>query len=758
MLQDLPGQSLGHYRIIRSIEQGGMASVFLAHDFHLQRDVAVKVFQPQQNQEHNHDFFRRFTREAQTVAHLDHPNILLVYDYGEQDKMAYLVMPYLALGSLKQKLKERFSLPVSEALPLIAQLLEALQYAHDQGLIHRDIKPGNILFKNEHVPLLADFGLVKKMATADAGEVTVIGSLNRERQPSLLTSGLMMGTPYYMAPEQIRGQVQPASDIYSIGVVLYEMLTGQHPLTRERTIDTMEMLLKQLNEPPRPIRTLNPAIPPQLSDAIMRALEKDPTKRYQHSLDFLQVLRASEASWNLAPLPVSTRQSVYEPPTSDENMTVAIPEEMLESDANISVTTLEQLSITESSVRHSTSKKTRRGMVRTLIAGSAVAGIAGVAGLGQLVFQRYYGHSVLPTASQVTPVQATSVQTTVALSSGTVPSTKRAILIYRGHIYDIKVVAWSSFSGGALIASTDGSSVQVWRSQDGVRLFKSDDQTGDLANANLTLEGASNGNNDLAWSPVDPNQLAFFVSSQDNQHTPYLWKQDFTSAEIGSASSMGPAIQLNLNAPYAFAWSPDGYYIAVGSDQGVTILPNGKGAAVWHFQQRNVLINALAWSPDSKYLAFTTDTTQIWDVTGLDHTTNTKIAGVLLSKQAGASSLAWSPNGTTLAMGTQSGSVGLWDVTQRKIIRILGKTSSAVNTIAWSPNGKYITWTNDGIRTLGVWNTSTGEQVFLYEGHAQGIPTEGWRIGVKSVAWSPNGRYIASGDNGGTVQIWTAPQ
>lgn len=145
-------------------------------------------------------------------------------------------------------------------------------------------------------------------------------------------------------------------------------------------------------------------------------------------------------------------------------------------------------------------------------------------------------------------------------------------------------------------------------------------------------------------------------------------------------------------------------------------------------------------------------------MTGLDHTTNAPIAGVLLSKQEGGSSLAWSPNGKTLAIGTQSGPVVLWDRTQQKISSLLGKISSSVDAIAWSPDGKYITWTNDGIRTVGVWNTTTGEQVFLYEGHAQGIPDAGWRIGVKSIAWSPNGQYIASGDNGGTIHIWAAPR
>ncbi|HZR39946.1 MAG TPA: serine/threonine-protein kinase, partial [Ktedonobacteraceae bacterium] len=200
MVQDLTGQMVGHYYIIKSIEQGGMATVYRARDIHLQREVAIKVFQSQRDQKRTQELFYRFTREAQVVARLDHPNILLVHDYGEQDNLAYLVMPYLSSGSLKDLLRKRGRLPIPEALHLIFQLLDALQYAHDQGLIHRDIKPGNILFKNDQTPVLADFGLVKEIVTGNTEEMTAIDQFATDRQLPL-SNGHIMGTPYYMAPE-----------------------------------------------------------------------------------------------------------------------------------------------------------------------------------------------------------------------------------------------------------------------------------------------------------------------------------------------------------------------------------------------------------------------------------------------------------------------------------------------------------------------------------------------------------------------------
>src|SRR5947209_2351286 len=221
-----------------------MAAVFRATDIHLQREVAIKIFQPENDESATRAFFRRFLREAQVVAHLDHPNILLVHDYGEQDGLAYLVMPYLPMGSLKHLLQRRRVLPVGEALDLIVQILDALQYAHDRGLIHRDIKPGNILFKSERTPMLADFGLVKETVAHDE---TGPGSTSIHHQHSL-SNGPIMGTPDYMAPEQIRGNVVPMSDIYSISIMLYEMLTGLHPFRLNGETGLLNILMKQLYE------------------------------------------------------------------------------------------------------------------------------------------------------------------------------------------------------------------------------------------------------------------------------------------------------------------------------------------------------------------------------------------------------------------------------------------------------------------------------------------------------------------------------
>ncbi len=217
----LIGQVLGHYRIIKQIGYGGMATVFLAEDVNLGREVAVKVFWPRPGE--TRDFLKRFEREARVLAKLDHPNILPVFDYGEQNGFAYLITPYLPGGSLKEMLQKRKVIPPVEALRMAAPVLNALQYANERGLIHRDIKPGNMLFKGDGSPVLADFGLVKVFAAE--GENVATHSASE-------TGPAVTGTPEYMSPEQIQGRPTPVSDIYSFGIVLYEMQRAAAPAAR----------------------------------------------------------------------------------------------------------------------------------------------------------------------------------------------------------------------------------------------------------------------------------------------------------------------------------------------------------------------------------------------------------------------------------------------------------------------------------------------------------------------------------------------
>ena len=290
---DLVGHIVGHYRILEALASGGMATVYQAEDVHLHRRVALKVFRPEAGE--TSTFLRHFAREAQVLANLDHPHILLVHDYGEQEGLAYLVMPLMTQGSLQDRLRSHQPFSVAEVLKLAEQILETLQYAHERGLVHRDIKPANLLFKSDSILLLADFGLVKILAAANEQAPEHLALVPTATALDL-SSLAFVGTPAYMAPEQIQGQAFPQSDLYSVGVVLYELLTGSRPFNADSLAD---LLMQHLTQSPRPLRELNPSIPPHVETAVLRALEKNPRHRYQSANSFLQALRTASQDLEL---------------------------------------------------------------------------------------------------------------------------------------------------------------------------------------------------------------------------------------------------------------------------------------------------------------------------------------------------------------------------------------------------------------------------------------------------------------------------
>jgi serine/threonine protein kinase len=259
---------MGSYRITEQLGRGGMATVYKAYHPVLDRYVAVKVLPRYFT--HDPTFFERFLQEAQAVARLRHHNIMQVYDFGREGDIPYLVMEYLPGGTLQERLGK--PLPLGEALRITRQVADALGYAHKQGIIHRDVKPSNVLLTKEGDAVLSDFGIAK-----------IVESL-----VSLTKTGVGVGTPEYMAPEQGQGlPVDGRSDLYSLGVVLYEMVTGQAPYSAETPL---AIVLKHINDPLPLPRRVNPAIPEAVERIILTCLAKNPADRYQTGADLVQAI------------------------------------------------------------------------------------------------------------------------------------------------------------------------------------------------------------------------------------------------------------------------------------------------------------------------------------------------------------------------------------------------------------------------------------------------------------------------------------
>jgi serine/threonine-protein kinase len=283
-MSGLIGQTLGHYELIEEVGRGGMATVCRAIDTRNDNEVAIKILSPTISGDNR--FVRRFKREGSLLAGLKHPNIVPVLGYGDSKGMAYMVMPFIKGVSLQDRL-ERGKISKKERERWIAQVADALSFAHSKGIIHRDVKPSNVMIDKSGNALLTDFGLAREVEGSNT-----------------LTGSMLLGTPAYMAPEQGRGDLVDArSDQYSFGVILYQLVTGRLPFEADSPMGTV---LKHIQEPvPRPSRFVK-NMSPALERVILKCLAKDPEYRYPTVGAFFEAYKAARSGASVADLDLET--------------------------------------------------------------------------------------------------------------------------------------------------------------------------------------------------------------------------------------------------------------------------------------------------------------------------------------------------------------------------------------------------------------------------------------------------------------------
>ncbi len=662
---DRIGQQLGNYRLLRLLGQGGFAQVYLGEHIYLETPAAIKLLTTRLTQDET-DPFRR---EARTIARLIHPYIVRVLEYGLENEIPYLVMDYAPNGTLRKRHPRGVPLSLPTAITYVNHLADALQYAHDQKVIHRDVKPENVLIGRRNETLLSDFGIALVTQTTHMNST-------QDMQSNLA------GTIAYMAPEQIQSKSVPASDQYALAIMAYEWLSGERPFQGNFT----EIAVKQTLTPPPSLREKVPEIAPGIEAAIMRGLEKDPEKRFPSINDFAHALEQGYLDAGNSPLaPASTlilssQETLADSPTpviSLENETSPVelnnettpielntadlPEEQVTSENKELVgeplipaeAVTGQPSVQESSVTTEAPPLQRRVSRRALIGGGiglvALTAVGGGIGLlqqtlsgnqrsdSQLVptseistLGTYSGHKDWIWSVRWSPngqyLASTSSDKTVQVWDS---QRYQTIYIYTGHRDSVYTAAWSPDSQRLASAGYD-TQVKAWNALNGQYPTNYNGHRGPVWTA--------------AWSP-DGRSLA----SAGEDHTVRVWNSD--------THDTGLIYRGHQAAIYTLCWSPDGRYLASGGqDKQVQVWNALTGQKVYVYQPYSTTIWSISWAADGKRIASGGDdqTVQVWRAETGD------LLGTYKGHKDSVRTLSWSPDGKRIASGSRDATVQVW--------------------------------------------------------------------------------------------------
>jgi eukaryotic-like serine/threonine-protein kinase len=662
------GSLLAGYRLEAQVGEGGMAVVFRARDEGLGRLVALKILAPALASDSA--FRSRFIAESRAAAAVDDPYIIPVYEADEADGVLFIAMRFVQGGDLRQVLEREGALPPDRVVGFISPVASALDAAHRAGLVHRDVKPANILVdaredRPDHV-YLSDFGVSKAMSSV-----------------GLTGTGMFVGSPDYSAPEQIQGRaVDGRTDQYALGCVTYQLLAGALPFQGDQD---MSVLLAHLSAPPPSLVSRMPNLPGAVDQVLARAMAKAPEKRYASCLDFADALREALGLTPHDPQSSATAPAVPQPATSPHE----IPPRRGFVDRPSTITA-----------------RIRRRRLPVLVLACAILAAAGVIPFVLTSPAKSPGpaHSPSP-ANSPHPAHAPSYSRAgIDLPSPYAGNSVSSLAFSPSGatlaIADIYICLWDIAATGCTTASvfTDENSVAF--SPDGKtlaagavtgRIYLWNVVTGKPA-ATLT-DPSSKGVESVAFSP-DGKTLA---TGDFNGHT-YLWNvaTGKPAATLTDPSSKGVE---------SVAFSPDGKTLAVGDFNGSTDLWNlatGKLAAT-PTDSRSQGVASVAFSPDGKTLAAGDfdGSTDLWNLaTG-------KLAATLIDPDSrGVDSVAFSPDGKTLAAGDGNGSTDLWNLATGKLAATLTDPRSlAVNSVAFGPNGKTLA-TGDGSGGVYLWHIS----------------------------------------------------
>ena len=765
MARDLIGQQLGNYQLVSLLGRGDFAEVYLGQHVELPMQAAIKVLHAHLSAQK----INEFQQEAKTIAKLIHPHIVSVLDFGMSKDIPFLVMDYCPNGTLRQRHPKGARLPLLTVVAYVRQIADALQYAHSQKHIHHNVKPENMFIGQHDDILLSDFGIAS----------TAHNTFFSSRQA-------FVGTPPYMAPEQIKLYRRRESDQYALAIVTYEWLTGKLPFLGTPE----EIATKHLSVQPPSLLQKLPNLPASVEEVVFKALAKDLRDRFPSEQDFATALEEAsqtKQSVSVPPQPNTTPSQPTQPPVSTVHtpppvtpiqestkemgtpdvqppttITTATDTNTHAEDSNLSTTTpvaetnshTEPQSAISSSVTeiHTPTKETDHSP----ITGLAEANIY-----------------TEPQSATVTPVPDTS---TIAQEPD--PSTLTVSSDTNTYIESPSTMASTLTETHAPIEEPDSSTIIVDadpyiqpskiilpepkrfsfpRSTPQLKLTRRQVLAGLAAMGILVAAGeaiiletvASRPN----LSPSNP-QLRYTYTGHTWTIYTVAWSADGkriasgasdSTVQVWNAADGGNAYtyQGHSDTVYSVAWSPDGQRIASGSnDKTVQIWNAADGSHIYTYQGHSDTVYSVAWSPDGQRIASASadKTVQVWNAADGSHAFTYRVH----PDQVYA--VAWSPDGKRIASGGRDETVQVWDVTNGVNLYSYRGHSDAVNSLAWSSDGTRIA-SGSHDRTVRIWAPVIGGSVYTYQGHSSV---------VNALAWSFDGKRIASASNDKTVQVWNS--
>ena len=677
MMRDLIGQQLGNYRLVRLLGRGGFAEVYLGQ--HVQIDTqqaAIKVLYLTGVDPH------KFRQEAQTIASLQHPNIIRLFDFSDQQDMPYLVMDYAPNGSLGTCHAAGEKVPLPTVVRYVTQIASALQYAHGMHIIHRDIKPDNVLLGSHGELLLSDFG---------------IAVLSKTGRATVNVPGGTAGTPYYMAPEMFRGKPDKASDQYALAVMVYQWLSGTLPFSEG---DFIQLGYQHAHEPVPPLRNRAPLVSAEVEAVVIKALAKDLSQRFATVQAFASALE--QASQTKPSAPVSTQPTPVPseptpPPVSTALASQVTPVQTPSEMNTPAVQSLAPTVLARAATLPDTQTRpqlTRRRVLIGLVATGVVAAGSGITWFA---------------ASQNSTSESSSRTNPTPLSIGT------TLYTYRGHTDGVHAVAWSP-NGKRIASASYDKTVQVCDALDGGHVFTYKGHSNGVTAVAWSLDGKriASGSNDhtvQVWDAVDGKNVFAYYGHSENVFA-VAWSLDSKRIASGSwkmvqvwdAVDGGNAFTYrgHTHEVYVVAWSPDGKRIASsgGSDKTVQVWDAVDGGNAFTYRGHTHEVLGVAWSPDGKRIASgSDDVVQVWDAIDGGHVFTYK------GLSGGVWTVAWSPDGRRIVSACDDGTAQVWDAVDGGNVFTYKGHSGQVYAAAWSPDGKRIaSSSSDG--TVKVWVAS----------------------------------------------------